>query len=551
MKKTTILAAVTVLLLTARIEGQTAPNWTSGPFVYDGSSNIARIGDDRYVYDTAGRLVSGTAGQQQYPGAAHRQDYAYDSFGNRLGATTSPIEPCRNSAPCQLDVDVDSRNNRMRAGGAAYGDSGGLLAYDEPLGTSSVHHAYAYDPNGMISLHVDDTHKTQFVYTADDQRIAIYSDQEWQWSIRDLSQKILRDFHSQDAASTPASTQWSNVADHVFMPNGPLGSVSSAGRRHFHLDHLGTARVISDDTGRQSGEHSYYPFGSELPATNEIPEERLKFTGHERDAARLGSQPLDYMHDRYYEAATARFLSPDAIAGRPQNPLSWNRYAYVLNNPLLLTDPTGMYEFNSGCTANDVECAFAAAEALGRFESARTQALASRDPAIVAAAAAYGALGQENGVNVTMTTTANGDGATTATLLGTMNLTRTSGDYFFNISVSIDPNITGDRLLAAVIHEGEHTRNAMSLWNSRHGYEFDSSASLTSYQTEMNAYRLNAALATELGRNLSVGPRGHEYTFTPGMPPDKRDALIRRLLADPALHYGVTPEHPGPTQTGQ
>jgi len=40
-----------------------------------------------------------------------------------------------------------------------------------------------------------------------------------------------------------------------------------------------------------------------------------------------------------------RFLSPDPIIQnelRMINPQRWNKYAYVINNPLILTDPTGM-----------------------------------------------------------------------------------------------------------------------------------------------------------------------------------------------------------------
>jgi len=66
--------------------------------------------------------------------------------------------------------------------------------------------------------------------------------------------------------------------------------------------------------------------------------ERKKFTGHERDHS-----GLDYMHARYYRPEWGRFLSVDptwasADLGKPQ---SWNRYAYVLNNPVNLTDPDG------------------------------------------------------------------------------------------------------------------------------------------------------------------------------------------------------------------
>jgi RHS repeat-associated protein len=70
--------------------------------------------------------------------------------------------------------------------------------------------------------------------------------------------------------------------------------------------------------------------------------QRLTFwrdsTGKERDA----ETELDYFLARYYSGAQGRFLSPDIIAGRLTNPQSLNKYTYVMNNPLIATDPTGM-----------------------------------------------------------------------------------------------------------------------------------------------------------------------------------------------------------------
>jgi len=49
---------------------------------------------------------------------------------------------------------------------------------------------------------------------------------------------------------------------------------------------------------------------------------------------------------RYYGASLGRFLSSDPIDGTLREPQSWNRYAYVDNNPLVFIDPTGMYGIN-------------------------------------------------------------------------------------------------------------------------------------------------------------------------------------------------------------
>jgi RHS repeat-associated protein len=106
----------------------------------------------------------------------------------------------------------------------------------------------------------------------------------------------------------------------------------------FHNDHLGTPIVVTDIDGMVVSKHRYSPFGEEL-APEGSNSHTHRFTGHERD----NETGLDYMMARYYGAEMGRFLSPDPVLGTPGNPQSWNRYAYVLNNPVKLVDPLGLY----------------------------------------------------------------------------------------------------------------------------------------------------------------------------------------------------------------
>ena len=64
-----------------------------------------------------------------------------------------------------------------------------------------------------------------------------------------------------------------------------------------------------------------------------------KSSGKERD----GETGLDYFGARYFSGAQGRFTSPDAPFADQfvEDPQSWNLYAYVRNNPVVLTDPDG------------------------------------------------------------------------------------------------------------------------------------------------------------------------------------------------------------------
>ena len=61
------------------------------------------------------------------------------------------------------------------------------------------------------------------------------------------------------------------------------------------------------------------------------------FTGHEM----LASLELVHMNARIYDPALGRFLSADPIIQAEGDLQNYNRYSYVLNNPLKYTDPSG------------------------------------------------------------------------------------------------------------------------------------------------------------------------------------------------------------------
>ena len=76
-----------------------------------------------------------------------------------------------------------------------------------------------------------------------------------------------------------------------------------------------------------------------------------RYTGKERDA----ESGLDNFGPRYYGSSMGRFMSPDEFGGHLEDPQTLNKYAYVGNNPLSRTDPTG-HDFWQSCDKASSTC---------------------------------------------------------------------------------------------------------------------------------------------------------------------------------------------------
>jgi len=127
------------------------------------------------------------------------------------------------------------------------------------------------------------------------------------------------------------------------------GNVTS--HRYFNFDHLGSTGAISDEeghvgntSGSDSGVLSYDPWGARRapdgspadPASFNLQVGHREFTGHET----IPEVGLVNMNGRVYDPMIGRFLSPDSSVQTPNDLQDYNRYSYVLNNPLSFTAPT-------------------------------------------------------------------------------------------------------------------------------------------------------------------------------------------------------------------
>ncbi|MBI4129973.1 RHS repeat-associated core domain-containing protein [Candidatus Roizmanbacteria bacterium] len=106
----------------------------------------------------------------------------------------------------------------------------------------------------------------------------------------------------------------------------------------YHTDHLNSTSVLTNENGSLVEETAYYPYGAiRSGGTNS----KYLFTGQEKDA----ETGLYYYGARYYDSHIQRFAQPDPLLPDPYDPQQLNRYAYVRNNPLKYTDPSGNFIF--------------------------------------------------------------------------------------------------------------------------------------------------------------------------------------------------------------
>ncbi len=137
------------------------------------------------------------------------------------------------------------------------------------------------------------------------------------------------------------------------------------GLYYLHSDHLGSASAMSDANGNQVGDITrYLPFGS-YRSGGPNPITDRGFTGQKENIADLG---LYYYNARYYAPGMGRFLSADPLVPDPTSPQSFNRYSYVENRPLVLTDPSGHCATDPYDDYYDYECWKAAQDLYNKIE---------------------------------------------------------------------------------------------------------------------------------------------------------------------------------------
>jgi RHS repeat-associated protein len=122
--------------------------------------------------------------------------------------------------------------------------------------------------------------------------------------------------------------------------NGELVAVQQGGVFWIHQDPLVKSKRITNSSGSVVSSIELDPWGGETNRSSAETFQPRKFNTYERDAT--GSD--EAMHRRY-NRWWSRFEQSDPFDGSYNltDPQSFNRYAYVQNDPVNFTDPTGLF----------------------------------------------------------------------------------------------------------------------------------------------------------------------------------------------------------------
>jgi RHS repeat-associated protein len=261
-----------------------------------------------YTHDDLTRVASANCG------TAWNQTFAYDAFGNITKNATVGITftPGYSSTTNQF-TSLPGVTPTYDTDGRLTADGTHTYTWDAESKMHTVDTAtMTYDAFGRMVEKAVGTTYTQIVYSPLGRKIAVMNVN---------GQTLQQGF--------------------VPLPTGSTAVYTSTGLAYYrHNDHLGSSRLASTPTRTLYSSTAYAAFGEPYKQAGTTD---LSYTGQDQDTV---SGMHDFL-DRRYIPVQGRWLTPDPIglaAVDPTSPQTWNRYAYVSNNPLALVDPFGDLE---------------------------------------------------------------------------------------------------------------------------------------------------------------------------------------------------------------
>lgn len=281
-------------------------------FGYDNQDRLTSFNDNNgaqsQAYDNRGRISSNALGTYVFTGTSYQQtsltplNAAANTYYQSVPLQTITYNAFKSS----VDISEQGREKVSFQYNAAQGRSH-MYYGDEQADKMSRRYRRHYSEEGSMEITEDmQAGTTSFVF-----------------------------YMGGDAYSAPALWKEEHSA-----------SGTTQNLYYLHRDHLGSILMITDNQGAVKEQRQFDAWGNIVNLTDGNGNALAAFvvtdrgyTGHEH----LRGVGLIHMNGRLYDPKLHRFLSPDNYVQDPTNTQNFNRYGYVLNNPLKFTDPDGEF----------------------------------------------------------------------------------------------------------------------------------------------------------------------------------------------------------------
>src|ERR671924_554787 len=356
------------------VTSPTGQKWT---FTYDAVGNRTQMtdgsGSQTYTYDAANRLTGVTRGTNTFSYAYNLASnltsrtypdgtvttYAYDNDERLSSATSGGVSTAYAYDPAShlTQTTLPSGNGYVET--RTYYRAGRLTdVKNAKAGSTLSEFAVTMDavgnPTTIVRSGAVASTTTTYTYDGDGGRLQASTGNQ-----ASKKTNYLWDVNGSPVATTDPVAQLAlerdgnNALLRRYVYGARLISMTTGGAAYYyHYDNLGSVANVTNSSGASQWTEVYEPFGSirtETKNSTSAPANFMKFTGEYQDPT-----GLYHLRARQYDPTTGRFLALDPAPPAERTP-SGSSYAYVMNRPTVLVDPTGQIALPSEdglCAAN-------------------------------------------------------------------------------------------------------------------------------------------------------------------------------------------------------
>ncbi|MCO7224051.1 RHS repeat-associated core domain-containing protein [Pleionea sp. CnH1-48] len=296
--------------------------------------------------------------------AGMEESFDYDNV-NRV--TSWKLTVSGNTMDSSVSYDhLGNIRTKTGIGTYAYGEQCGAIVAGPHAVTKAGNDSFCYDANGnMVSgggretIHYNTLDKPTYIKTTKNHAIYYHYDssgKRFKRSDIDKNGKTTDTLYVGNVEFISENGVFIKSLRHLdgMVLETYLAANEERTMEFLHKDHLGSIDAITNLDGEIVQKFSYDPWGqrrdtsgfivagfANVDSASQFAREHFRrgYTGHEH----IDEAGLIHMNGRVYDPRLGRFLSADPFIQVAENMQNFNRYSYVLNNPLNATDPSGYF----------------------------------------------------------------------------------------------------------------------------------------------------------------------------------------------------------------